>query len=165
MSGRDNRRLAAALTRMHDGGAWHGPSMREALAGVTAAEAGAHPVPGAHSIYELTHHLAAWTGEVARRLQGGAPTLPEDGDWPAPDVRVDEEAWAAVQTRLATRNAALVALVTALPADRFAERVGTSSDPATGTGISLYGMLHGLVQHDAYHAGQIVLLRRALGGA
>ena len=32
---------------------------------------------------------------------------------------------------------------------------------ALGSGISRYVMLHGLIQHHIYHAGQISLLRKA----
>ena len=32
-----------------------------------------------------------------------------------------------------------------------------------GTGVSYYELLHGIVQHDAYHAGQIAILKKVLG--
>ena len=50
--------LLDELKRIHNGGAWHGPALREALAGVTAEQATMRPVPGAHSIWELVLHLA-----------------------------------------------------------------------------------------------------------
>jgi uncharacterized damage-inducible protein DinB len=45
------------------------------------------------------------------------------------------------------------------------ERTGGSlsdRDPALGTGVTHRAMLNGLVQHHAYHTGQIMLLRKAL---
>jgi len=36
------------------------------------------------------------------------------------------------------------------------------TDPPLGSGVPFEVMLHGLAQHNAYHAGQIALLRRAL---
>ena len=39
--------------------------------------------------------------------------------------------------------------------------IGDVRDRALGSGISRYVMLHGLVQHHVYHAGQISLLRKA----
>jgi hypothetical protein len=41
------------------------------------------------------------------------------------------------------------------------EPVGMTRDAPLGTGFSYYVMLHGLAQHDAYHTGQIMLLKRA----
>jgi uncharacterized damage-inducible protein DinB len=32
-----------------------------------------------------------------------------------------------------------------------------------GAGVSHYELLHGIVQHDAYHAGQIAVLKKILG--
>jgi hypothetical protein len=51
-------RLEEQLQRSFEGEAWHGPSLRETLDGVTAEEASRHPIPGAHSIWELVLHLA-----------------------------------------------------------------------------------------------------------
>ena len=41
------------------------------------------PIPGAHTIWEIVLHLTAWTREVDRRVLGGEPRFPEEGDWPA----------------------------------------------------------------------------------
>jgi uncharacterized damage-inducible protein DinB len=43
---------------------------------------------------------------------------------------------------------------------RLADRVGQQRDAALGTGSTYYAMLHGAVQHNLYHAGQIALLRK-----
>lgn len=150
------------LRRLHEGDAWHGPSLQEALTDVTAGMAVARPVPNAHNIAELVHHVAAWVGEVTARLGGRTPQLPEDGDWPPPvDVLSDAE-WTALRMHLDTAHHRVVAAIHAFDPSRLDERMGTADAPL-GTGVSFEGMLHGLVQHDAYHAGQIVLLKRALG--
>jgi hypothetical protein len=41
----------------------------------------------------------------------------------------------------------------------------SQASAASGTGVSHRTMLHGLVQHHAYHAGRIVLLKNALRSA
>jgi len=41
------------VKRAFDGPMWHGPALAELVAGVSSEEAAAHPVPGAHSIWEL----------------------------------------------------------------------------------------------------------------
>ncbi len=63
----ETRRLEEQLKRALEGEAWHGPSVLESLAGVTAEEAAAHPIPGAHSIWELVLHLTSDYGLVLRR--------------------------------------------------------------------------------------------------
>ena len=42
-------------------------------------------------------------------------------------------------------------------------RAGDQRDPAVGSGVSVGGLLVGIAQHDAYHNGQLAVLRRALG--
>jgi uncharacterized damage-inducible protein DinB len=156
--------LRSVLRRSFDGQSWHGPSLADVLADVDARAALSRPVPGAHSIWELTHHLMAWTREVTRRLQGEPAALPREGDWPAPpDATGDVDArWRALRDELAAARGALLDAVAAFPPERLAERVGTSDDPAIGGQASFGGMIVGLAEHNAYHGGQITLLRRAL---
>jgi uncharacterized damage-inducible protein DinB len=157
----ERERIAAEIRRMFDGNAWHGPGVMDVLQGVTAAEAGERTVPGVHTIYELTHHLAAWIGEVQARLAGRAPGNPEDGDFPASGMVVDDAAWRAVRDRLARRQAALLAALETFDAGRLDDPVDPGWNKESGGAVTFYAMLQGIVQHNAYHAGQIMLLRRA----
>ncbi len=45
------------------------------------------------------------------------------------------------------------------------DRVATTDDPTVGGGESFRVVLHGKVQHDADHTGQIALLKRMLRDA
>ena len=85
-------RLVDQLRRSAEGDAWHGPSVREALEGVTVSDASAHPIPGAHSIRELVLHMAAGIQLVLRRLNGDGRQLTAEEDWPAPSEATDD-AW------------------------------------------------------------------------
>jgi uncharacterized damage-inducible protein DinB len=159
---RDSRPfLIDQLRRLHVGDAWHGPSLHEALSGVTATMAVARPVAAAHNIAELVHHVAAWANEVRARLEGRTPGMPEEGDFPAPIVALTDREWDALKRRLDDAHDRLVEAIRAFDPARLDERMGTADAPL-GTGVSFEGMLHGVVQHDAYHAGQIVVLKRAL---
>src|ERR1035437_3500929 len=68
-------RIADQLRRAFSGDAWHGDSVFEILEGVNAAQAAAHPIKNAHSIWELVLHIAAWDGAVLHRLGGAAVEL------------------------------------------------------------------------------------------
>lgn len=139
---------------------WHGPSLGSLLRGVDAATAAARPVSGAHSIWELVLHVTGWTCEVARRMEGGEPAMPEEGDWP--DVGEASPArWQAALDALAESQARLDRVLTAFPETRLTERVGGARDAPLGTGVTYEGMVRGALQHNGYHGGQIALLRRA----
>lgn len=154
--------LQQQIAATHDGVPWYGTGRSALLAGLRATDAAAHPVPGAHSIWELVLHMTAWTQEVEQRLAGHAPGEPDVGDWPRVG-RVTEARWQVACADLAAANASLLRAMAALPVARWAEHVGDNRDPAINAGVTISAMLVGLAQHDAYHTGQIALLRRALG--
>ena len=164
--------LRSVLRRSYDGQSWHGPSLADVLGGVDAAAALARPIAGGHTIWELTHHLAAWTREVARRLRGAPAAMPSEGDWPEPATipgpgtsDADRDAaWARLRAELTAARGDVLDALAAFPPERLGERVGTSDDPAIGGQASFGGMVIGLAEHNAYHGGQVVLLRRAVAG-
>jgi len=149
-------RLVDQLQRSAEGEAWHGPSVREALEGVTIADASAHPIAGAHSIRELVLHLAAGYRLVLRRLGGDDRMLSPEEDWPEP-AEPTEDAWRDEVAALLALNRQMRDAVAAFPATHL-------DDPLVPEPpYSAFTQFIGLTQHDLYHAGQIVLLRRALG--
>src|SRR5262249_47343799 len=76
----------------------------ELLAGVTAAQAHARPIPGARGIWELVLHLGGAYRLVLRRLRGDATQLAPDEDWP-PVPESSEANWAAAVAALRSLNA------------------------------------------------------------
>jgi uncharacterized damage-inducible protein DinB len=160
---REAGRIADQLQRACKGDAWFGPSVRRALDGVDAGMAMARPVAQGHTIGEIVVHLTAWTREVTRRLRLGVAQDPDEGDWPAVTV-ADDDQWAGIKAALDAANAALVAEVGALDDASLDERIRDLRDRAAESGVSRYVMLQGLVQHHAYHGGQISLLKKAAGG-
>ena len=148
--------LAECLDRSVSGDAWHGPSLQAVLADITPEEAQSRPIRGAHTILEIVLHTAAWLQEIDARVQGRPPSLPEPGDWPA------EAAWPAVRDRLDGAYRSLRTHLAAFPEARLAEMVGPARDAPLGSGVTFGVMLVGLMEHNAYHGGQLSLLKRLL---
>ena len=157
MSG-ELKRLEEQLRRAHEGEAWHGPSLLEALAGVSAEQAAARPIPGAHSIWELVLHLGSDYSLVLRRLSGDGRQLTPAEDWPSCPPPTEENWRKAVQevTRL---NQELRQAVRGFPEERLDQPL-VPEVPYTA-----YTQFIGVTQHSLYHAGQMSLLKRALGTA
>jgi uncharacterized damage-inducible protein DinB len=156
-------RIVDQLQRAHDGDPWHGSPITTNLRGVTAAQAAARPPGGAHSIWELVLHATAWRNEVRRRLTGERfSPVPLEGDWPAAGEPT-EARWRAALRSLDEAHTELVKVVKTLPESRLFEPPAHRRDPAAGTGVTLYELLHGLAQHDAYHSGQVAIVKRVLG--
>jgi DinB superfamily len=153
----ETSRIADQLRRALEGEAWHGPALLEVLDGVGAAGAAARPLPDAHRIWEVVLHVAVWNDVARRRMAGEVVQPPPHEDWPAV-TDVSPAAWLRTLAHLKQTHAALVEAVTACPDARLSEQVpGKEPDFYT-----LYYMLHGIVQHVLYHAGQIVILKKAL---
>ena len=151
-------RIREQFRRAFDGEAWHGPSVLAVLKGITAPQAAAHPIPGAHSIWELTLHIAAWERACLRRLQGDPAQLTDEEDWP-PVSDTSEAAWEKTKQQLIDNHRELLNAIANLDESRLDEPI--IKDPNTAYS-SVYVTLHGGVQHDLYHAGQIAIVKKAL---
>jgi len=151
----ETHRINSQLKRAQEGQAWHGPSLRELLDGVTAEQAGARPIPNAHSIWELVKHIITWEQIARRRLEGESQIeIPDEINFP-PVTDTGEAAWQATLQSLEASHRSLREGIKKID-DAKLEEI------APGTSFSIYFLLHGVVQHNLYHAGQIALLKKTL---
>ena len=152
-------RIVDQLEREHAGDPWHGSPLSAILDGVTAEEAAARPLPGAHTIWELVLHMTGWKSEVRRRLSGAPAADPEAGDWPAVGEATPER-WAQARENLELAHRLLVSAVKEFPEADLYVPANDTRNRELGIGVTYYELLHGIVQHDVYHAGQIAILKR-----
>jgi len=146
--------LADQLRRAFDGNAWHGPSLLELLRGVEAKTAVARPVPDAHTIWELVAPIAAWDYAACVRLAGEKCQPKGTANFPRQPAMATRAAWRKAVADAMRTHAMLIKTVARLPEARLHDRV-------PGKRYNFGHMLHGVVQHELYHAGQIALLKRA----
>jgi uncharacterized damage-inducible protein DinB len=153
-------RIAGWIHAAYEGPAWHGPALCEVLTGVTADTAAQRPISRAHTIREIVLHITVWISVATRRLEGAAiPTLAAAEDWPAapePSPETRDAEWQRALERLAEAQRNLEAAARKLTDDRLRETV-LGDRP-----YSIYTMLHGVVHHNLYHAGQIALIKKAV---
>jgi uncharacterized damage-inducible protein DinB len=145
-----------------DGDPWYGSAIARILERVDASGAAAHPVKGAHSIWELVLHMTAWLNEVRRRLDGGTHGEPSEGDWP-PVGATTPEAWKRALSSLRRAHADLGQALATTDDGSLARQVSGGQVDAAGKPVSLYQTVIGILQHDTYHAGQIAILKNAGG--
>ncbi|MCP4684176.1 MAG: DinB family protein [bacterium] len=148
------KKLHDQLRRAFLAEAWHGPAVMEALDGITADKAAARPLPNAHSIWELTLHIAAWKRIVADRLEGRYEQPSDEEDWPSV-ADTGEVAWEKALQLLKDEH------------QRLEDVVSKMDDALLNQAIpdwefTRYYLLQGVIQHDLYHAGQIAMLKKAL---
>ena len=98
--------------------------------------------------------MAAGIQLVLRRLDGDGRQLSPEEDWPTPSEPT-EDAWQRDVESLFALNQRLREVVATFPATHLDDPL--VPDPP----YSAFTQFIGLTQHDLYHAGQIMLLRRA----
>lgn len=150
-------RIAEQVRWSYAGEAWHGPSVAEVLQDVDAAMATARPVPGAHSIAEIVAHLDFTQRTVLDRLEGRGRLTTEQENFPAVPRVLSEEQWDARLRELEAGAKALEQAVSTFDPERLDSILVKGGSPA-------YNNIMGHTQHNAYHAGQIALLKKLVRG-
>lgn len=150
--------LLRSLRENYYRGGWHGPAaaVREALRGVDANAAGWRSGPGRHTIWELTLHLAYARQMMLKRMGIEAPAFPHRLTkpwWPEVPPASTPEAWADALGLLESLHRRLVAAVSGA-----SRRVLTTVRPGRSHTIAMEVL--GVATHDAYHAGQMNMIRR-----
>jgi len=149
----ESGRLADQMSKALNGDAWHGPSWRDVLEGLSREAALQRPITDAHTIAEVLLHATSWNDIVRRRLQGESPKVSGAEDWPPPSF-ADQESWSAALARFRESGRALVATVEGFPVQSLNEK-------RPGTQGTWYDLIVGQLQHLLYHAGQVALLKKA----
>lgn len=146
-----NALLLAFLKEGYSKKTWHGPNLKQSLAGTSAKQAAWRPGPGRHNIWEIALHAAYWKYVVRRRLSGGGGSFvlggsnfflrPEKG-------KATEAAWLADRAILEDEHREL---------EKTIRKVLKSSQAHKHL-----PMIYGVAFHDVYHAGQVRLIRRLM---
>jgi len=145
-------RIAKQLQRTFQGRAFHGPSVEEALEGVTAKMAGARSPGGAHNIWQIVLHMTFWQDTARRWLQGDTRRPEPDEDW-AEVTDKSEGEWRKALWNLRRSNELLRDEIMALDESRL-------MDPMFDGMVRVDTVLRGIIQHNVYHSGQISLLKK-----
>ena len=131
---------------------------KAALAGLPAKSRGAKAQGAPHSLWELLEHvrIAQWDIlEFSRNPNHVSPEFPS-GYWPETPAPPDEAAWKKSLSALESDLREMQKLVADTKTDLFAPL-------AHGSGQTIFREALLLADHNAYHLGQFVLLRRLLG--
>jgi len=150
------RLLVATLDGAFAGRGWQGTTLTGALRGVSPALAVWRPSRGRHCIWELAVHAAYWKYAVRCRVTGRRPPggfTRGPANWPRLPEKTTPAAWRADVRLLKNEHAALIEAVAALPVRRLAARAPRGR-------WRFAELIYGVAAHDAYHTGQIQLIKR-----
>jgi uncharacterized glyoxalase superfamily protein PhnB/uncharacterized damage-inducible protein DinB len=136
------------------------PSLSEALAGLTAAQAAWKPSPARHAIWQIVRHLLLWKRGVLEAWDGRPPdgAVLEADDWK--EVSGGETAWDRDRQTLLGISREYLTRVQALT-DRDLSRPVVWYTAGNTQPLAL--RLVRTTTHDIYHAGQIRYIRALQG--
>jgi len=134
-----------------NGDSWHGPNLVKILKGINSEEAAKRSVGERHTIWELTNHITFWLEEVQKSVKD-KKNLDHSGDaWPR--MGASEEDWIQSVNRLE-------AAVNMLVDDLATWKNNDLAVIVPEANFTFKQMLHGILHHNLYHAGQINIIRK-----
>ena len=144
--------LSEALEHLYSGQPWLDVTLLEHLANITPEQA-QRRINGSNNTWEIVNHLIFWHQNVMRKLRGEAPD--QEGDLPdfyLPE-NTNEENWQNTLKRLEHSVQLMAETVRRYPEEKLYGLVANTQHTS-------YYYIQGVVEHAAYHMGQIVLLHK-----
>lgn len=140
------------LQNTYDGAAWHGASVMEVINKISDRQA-FHEPKHIHRICELVQHMITWRVFALKRLEGDDQfEVSKNDDW-KDFSHTDSAIWESIKKDLGKSQQKLIHALGQANDDLLTELV-------VGKAYDYYTMMHGVIQHDLYHLGEIALLSR-----
>ncbi len=146
------QRIKDQIQKAYQGPAWYGLGLLEVLKGVTAEEGFAKPWPGFQSIAGHIHHILYWMNFTIKAINGVIIKVSPEEDWPKESDHPEME-WKNLLQTLENQHHLLIKSLSDLSETRLEETVVDKE-------FNYYFLLHGVIQHNIYHTGQIALIKR-----
>lgn len=150
-------RIRELLLEQLSGGNAH-VDFQRAVKGLDLKDVGRKPDTFPHTIWQLVEHIRISQHDIvafSQRANYESPEWPE-GYWPKLSKPENEQDWKKSLAAIENDHETMVALIKNEKKDLLAPI-------PHGDGQTLFREAMLIVDHNAYHIGQIVLMRRAMG--
>lgn len=144
-------RIVKQFEALQHGDCWIGTNFKEVLHGVDAAMAADAIAKDTNSIWQLTAHIIYWRSTVVNRLSG-SDNPPPFKDFLLPAV-LNDAAWKQTLQDFEAAYHALRAAILKMKDEQL-------DKPSPREGQTFYQLILGSLQHDAYHLGQMMLIKK-----
>lgn len=149
---------ADQLDEVYNGSPWYGRSVRDILQKIHPQKAGLRLHGEGHSIFELAEHMLSWRNYLIEKLNGNHAFIIEvndQRDW-KPQRPVSENDWQNLLDAFDKSQSSLLAKLRNAKENELAGMV-------PGKSYTFRPLIEGIIQHDIYHAGQLVTTAKSLG--
>ncbi len=149
---KESQRILQLFTALFDGHPWLEVNLLDTLTTIPASAASKQLYNNQPSIWQLLNHVINWRNTVLERIQGNIIESPANNYFET-ITDTSEAAWQETIHALCVTQQKWMAYLEQL-ADEDLENT------YVGNKASYYDNIHGILQHDAYHLGQIRLLAK-----
>ena len=146
--------IAKQFRDVYFGGNWTAVNLKETLADVTWQQATTQ-VYSFNTIAKLVYHMNYYVNAAMKVLQTGPLEGHDKYSFDLPPI-LSEEDWKKQLDKFWTDAENFASLIEQMPESKFYE---TFSEEKYG---NYYRNIHGIIEHNHYHLGQIVLIKKIL---
>ncbi len=148
------QRIIRLFEAGYNGSPWIDVNLVDTLQNISAAQALKKITPSSNSIWEITNHIINWRKNVLQRVQGKEIKTPSHNYFVVVKNGTKDE-WQKTLEELTLTQTDWITFLKKVKEVDF-DRVYAPNQ------MNYYEHIQGILQHDAYHLGQIVMLTKLL---
>ena len=149
---KETKSLSNLFDQFYHGAPWLDVNITGELNKLTADQAAARVLANCNTIWEIVNHLIGWRENILERLQGKTKRSPADNYF-SPVKDTSTKAWLLTLQKLEKSQQKWLTLFENYEVNKLHDTIPPGK-------YSAYELMHGILQHDSYHLGQIVLLAK-----
>ncbi len=146
--------IAAHLQDAFEGNNWSDVNVKDTLDGITFPEATTVTNASSNTIAALLYHMTFYNRAIKQRLQGIEPEVSAANGFDMPPITSAYD-WEQLKKNVFDTVFELADEIRNFPDEKLSE------ENPVGKG-SFYKKLHGVIEHNYYHLGQIVILKNLI---
>jgi uncharacterized damage-inducible protein DinB len=150
----EEERLTSLFEKLYNGEPWIDVNIFSTLNNITADQASKRVLANCNSIWEITNHLINWRLNVLQRMEGKIIKTPSNNYFEEIEVK-SNQAWTETLNKLENTQNSWLDFLKLVKTEDFEKKYPVND-------MTYYEHIQGIIQHDAYHLGQIVLLSKLL---
>lgn len=151
---KETARITKLFDDLYNGEPWIDVNLFGTIKKLSAKQAAKKVSPKYNSIWEIVNHIIKWKVHILKRIQG-VQLYVTGNNYFEKVTDKSEAGWKDTLKRLEVSQEEWVSFL-----KKFNEKDLYKVNP--NNGMTHYEHIHGIIQHDAYHLGQIVMLAKAV---
>jgi uncharacterized damage-inducible protein DinB len=151
---KETKRISKLFKNLYNGNPWIDVTIVNTLKEIDAKMASKRILPKCNTIWEITNHIIKWRINVLKRMNGQLIKTPSH-NYIEQIKNSTEKSWKETLIKMESTQILWVEYLSKVKKDELKKRYEVNN-------LTYYEHILGIIQHDAYHLGQIVLLAKCV---